>query len=38
VSGDDDLLVLDRVSDISILSAAEFLARIERQQNEEDQE
>jgi putative PIN family toxin of toxin-antitoxin system len=34
VSGDDDLLVLDRVSDISILSAAEFLTRMESQESE----
>lgn len=32
VSGDQDLLALGQVADIPVLSAASFLARIERQQ------
>lgn len=35
VSGDHDLLSLGRVADIPVLSAAEFLARMERQEGQE---
>ena len=38
VSGDHDLLALGQVADIPVLSPADFLARIERQEREESLE
>jgi hypothetical protein len=38
VSGDADLLALERVRDILLLSPAELLTRIERQESEHSQE
>jgi putative PIN family toxin of toxin-antitoxin system len=38
VSGDDDLLVLEQVGEIPILSPADLLARIEKRDSEDSQE
>ena len=38
VSGDDDLLVLDRVGEVVVLSPAQLLARIEGQERGESRE
>jgi putative PIN family toxin of toxin-antitoxin system len=38
VSGDDDLLALERVGEVPILSPADLLARIQRQPREDSQE
>jgi predicted nucleic acid-binding protein len=38
VRGDDDLLVLEQVGEIPILSPADLLARIEKRDSEDSQE
>jgi putative PIN family toxin of toxin-antitoxin system len=38
VSGDDDLLVLDRVGEVAVLSPAQLLARIEGQERGEERD